>query len=56
MSDELRKIYKNMDVNCDGVLIFTDTVQKPFDVEFEDDYVRERCLNPTKYSKDVIGK
>lgn len=56
MSDEIRKIYKNLGVNCDGVLIFGDTVQRPWGVEFENDFITERILKANKYTKDMIDK
>lgn len=56
MSDDIRKIYKNLGVNCDGVLIFGDTVQRPWGVEFENDFITERILKANKYTRDMIDK
>lgn len=56
MSDEIRRIYKSLGVNCDGVLIFGDTVQRPWGVEFENDFITERILKANKYTKEMIEK
>ncbi|KAJ6642527.1 Esterase SG1, partial [Pseudolycoriella hygida] len=56
MSDDLRKIYKKLGVNCDGVLIFGDTTQRPWGVEFENDFITERILKANKYTKEIIEK
>ena len=56
MSDDLRKIYKNLGVNCDEVLIFGDTVQRPWGVELENDFITERVLKVNKYTRGMIDK
>lgn len=56
MSDDIRKIYKSLGINCDGVLIFGDTKHRPWGVEFENDFITERILKANKYTRDMIDK
>lgn len=56
MSDDIRKIYKNLGVKCDGVLVFGDTVQRPWGLGFGDDFINERIYRANKYTRDMIEK
>lgn len=56
MADDIRKIYENLGVNCDGVLLFSDTIQHPLALGFGDDFVNERILKANKYTKELIDK
>lgn len=56
MTKEIRNIYKDMGVNCNSVLIFGDTIQRPWTLAFDRVYINERINNCSRYSVDVIEK
>lgn len=56
MTKEIRNIYKDMGVNCNSVLIFGDTIQRPWTLTFDRVYINERINNCSRYTADVIEK
>lgn len=56
MSKQIQKIYKHLGLECNGEFIFGDSVQRPWRVQFENEFIRERIFRATKYTKDVIMK
>lgn len=56
MTDELKRIYKKLNVNCYGTLIFGDTVRRPWALHFDRDFLLERCFNINPYTVATIKK
>lgn len=56
MTDELKRIYKKLNVNCYGTLIFGDTVRRPWALHFDRDFLLERCFNINPYTVATITK
>lgn len=56
ITDELKRIYKKLNVNCYGTLIFGDTVRRPWALHFDRDFLLERCFNINPYTVATIKK
>lgn len=57
MTDEIKKIYKDMGVRTNGAkLIFGDTVRRPWALFFDRNYIMERALNVNEYTQHAIEK
>lgn len=54
MTDDLKKIYKELGVNCRGVLVFGDTVRRPWSLQFDSDFLIERATNINEYTVNII--
>lgn len=54
MTDDLKKIYKELGVNYRDTLIFGDTVRRPWSLQFDCDFVMERSININKYTIDIV--
>lgn len=55
MSPEIRAIFKNnLNVNCSNVLIFGDSIRRPWSLLFDRDYITERLINVNEYTCDII--
>lgn len=56
MTDDLKKIYKELHVNYQGTLIFGDTVRRPWALQFDRDFLIERATNINQYTVEPIQK
>lgn len=56
MSKDIRDIYKRLGVNCSSVLIFGDSIRRPWTLTFERDYLVERLTNANEYTIDMLPK
>lgn len=56
MTDDIKKIYKELGVNYRGTLIFGDTVRRPWSLQFDSDFLIERSTNINEYTIDIIKK
>lgn len=56
MTDELKKIYKKLNINCSGSLIFGDTVRRPWALHFDRDFLLQRCFNINPYTIAAVRK
>lgn len=56
MTDDIKKIYKELGVNCRGTLIFGDTARRPWSLQFDRDFLIERSTNINAYTVDIVKK
>lgn len=56
MTEDIKQIYKKLDIDLKGTLIFGDTVRRPWSLHFDRDYLMERALNLNEYTVAVIRK
>lgn len=56
MNSDIRSIYKNLGVNCSGILIFGDTVRRPWTLTFNQNYIYDRIVNGNTYTKNLLDK
>lgn len=56
MADELKQIYKQLNVNCYGTLIFGDTARRPWALHFDRDFLLDRCFNINVYTVATVKK
>lgn len=56
MNEDIRDVYKRLGVNCSGVLIFGDTIRRPWTLTFSHYYVYEHMASVNVYTKDVLEK
>lgn len=56
MTDDIRKMYKELGVNYRGTLIFGDTVRRPWSLQFDRDFLYERAININEYTIDIVKK
>lgn len=56
MTDELKRIYKKLNINCSGSLIFGDTVRRPWALHFDRDFLLQRCFNINPYTIAAVRK
>ncbi|XP_031640748.1 uncharacterized protein LOC116352352 [Contarinia nasturtii] len=56
MTDDIKKIYKELGVNYRGTLIFGDTVRRPWSLQFDCDFLIERSTNINEYTVDIVKK
>lgn len=56
MTNDIKKIYKELGVNYRGTLIFGDTVRRPWSLQFDCDFLIERSTNMNEFTVDIIKK
>lgn len=56
MTDDIKKIYKELGVNYRGTLIFGDTVRRPWSLQFDRDFLIERSININEFTVDIVKK
>lgn len=56
MTDDIKKIYKELGVNYRGTLIFGDTVRRPWSLQFDRDFLIERSMNINEFTVDIVKK
>lgn len=56
MTPEIRELYKRLGVNCGGVLIFGDTLRRPWTLTFTREYMIERASLVNEYTRPVLEK
>lgn len=54
MGKEIRKVYKRLGIKGKNVLIFGDSIKKPFELNFTKDYILERVLNINEFTEDLV--
>lgn len=56
MTPEIRGIYKNnLGINnCNNILIFGDTIRRPWSLLFDREYISERLVNVNEYTSDIM--
>lgn len=56
MTDDIKKIYKELGVNYRGTLIFGDTVRRPWSLQFDRDFLIERSTSINEFTVDIVKK
>lgn len=56
MTEDIRKMYKELGVNYRGTLIFGDTVRRPWSLQFDRNFLYERAININEYTIDIVKK
>lgn len=56
MTDDIRKMYKELGVNYRGTLIFGDTVRRPWSLQFDQDFLYERAININAYTIEIVKR
>lgn len=56
MNDDIRAVYRRLGVNCSGVLIFGDTIRRPWTLTFSRHFVDEHLAAVNGYTKAVLAK
>lgn len=56
MTKDIRNVYKELGVRCNGVLIFGDTIRRPWTLSFDRNYINDRigCVN--EFTATVLEK
>lgn len=56
MTKDIRQMYKSLGVNCNGILIFGDTIRRPWSLTFNRNYITDRITNVNEHTKNVVKK
>lgn len=56
MTKEMRDVYRRMGVNCGEVLIFGDTIRRPWTLTFSRRYMHERAVAVNEYTRAVLER
>lgn len=56
MNSEIRNIYKNLGINCSGILLFGDTIRRPWTLTFNHEYINNRLINVNEYTHELLDK
>lgn len=51
---EIRKVYKRLGFKGKNVLIFGDSIKKPFQLNFTKDYILDRVLNINEFTEELV--
>lgn len=56
MTDDIKRIYKNLGIDYKGTLIFGDTVRRPWSLSFDRNFLIERIENLNHFTIDIVKK
>lgn len=56
LNEDIGLVYKSLGVNCSGILIFGDTIRRPWTLTFTHHYIKERITAINEFTKGVIER
>lgn len=56
MTNDIKRIYKNLGIDYKGTLIFGDTVRRPWSLNFDRNFLIDRVENINQYTIDIVKK
>lgn len=56
MTKEMREVYRRLGVNCGEVLIFGDTIRRPWTLTFSRRYMQERAVVVNEFTRAVLER
>lgn len=56
MTKDMRNVYKELGVRCNGILIFGDSIRRPWTLSFDRNYINDRIGAVNEFTAAVIEK